>query len=228
MNRKIKVHAETRRRGEGKRNRSRDEIALVRECGGLTGLDSFWGRFTWASARRTRFSPGYQIAGFQPWNNKVGSWAVSGPEGNAGFSLKLKTLELTFSDWRGLTSHPQSLSPLRGERSALDRRNCSLVERRCCDGAHGVTRLSKVGLWAVSGSERNKGLSMNRKSCDGRFEKFDFWRSVEKRRSTAAVQDASRVRTVASVSFVQQHGYDGGHGVTRATKVGPVAGRRSV
>jgi hypothetical protein len=28
---------------------------------GLTDLMGFWGRGTWAAARRTRFSPGYQI-----------------------------------------------------------------------------------------------------------------------------------------------------------------------
>jgi hypothetical protein len=33
---------------------------------GLTDLLGFWGQVTWASARRTRLDPGYQITGLQP------------------------------------------------------------------------------------------------------------------------------------------------------------------
>jgi len=33
----------------------------------LQGLGDLWGRLTWACARRTRSSPGYHIAGFQPF-----------------------------------------------------------------------------------------------------------------------------------------------------------------
>ena len=43
---------------------------------------------------------------------------------------------------------------------------------------------------------------------------------AKKRRSSAAVQDASRVRTVAVISLVKRRSYDGAHGVTRPTKVG--------
>jgi len=32
----------------------------------LQGLRGVWERLTWASARRTRFSPGCHIGGFQP------------------------------------------------------------------------------------------------------------------------------------------------------------------
>jgi len=32
----------------------------------LQGWGGLWGRLTWASARRTRSSPGYHIGGFQP------------------------------------------------------------------------------------------------------------------------------------------------------------------
>jgi hypothetical protein len=46
--------------------------ALSRGGAGLTGRAVFLALVTWASARRTRSSPGYQISGFQPEDRPPG------------------------------------------------------------------------------------------------------------------------------------------------------------
>jgi len=82
----------------------------------------------------------------------LGSWALSCSKRNREFLMNRKKLVLISDDLRGLTPHPYSLSPLRGEGAAIGNRHYSFVLRHS----------NVSGSWAVSGSEGDTELSMNR------------------------------------------------------------------
>src|SRR6266446_455674 len=62
----------------------------------LQGLGDLWGRLTWASARRTRSSPGCHMPGLRPWPicgrkaREVKAWAEGPRTGHHQINSALK------------------------------------------------------------------------------------------------------------------------------------------
>jgi len=143
----------TRRRGDKKtglfnrkgRIEHRNKICGVRRYGWMRTDVTDCLKASYDGVRRTA----------RPTN--LGSWALSCSKRNREFLMNRKKSVLISDDLRGLTPHPYSLSPLRGEGGAIGSHSNLFGLRHSYDGVRRTTRPANFGSWPMSRSEREHG-----------------------------------------------------------------------
>jgi hypothetical protein len=79
--------------------------------------------------------------------------------------MNLQMSVLFYNDLRDFTPHPRSLSPLRGEGTAIGYRHYSFGLRHSYDGVQRTARPANFGSWSASRSEGKRGFRATNLIC---------------------------------------------------------------